>query len=167
MKEQARSNIFARGLSRRRFIVGAALTAAVGVVAVACSAGGTTVTTTGGAAAQTGGALAQPVANGAASQATTVTMNDALKFDPAVITVPKGTTVEFKNASSSVHTVTCDPSKAAVAADAVLPSGAQPFDSGVLNPGQSFKYTFDVAGDYTYFCIPHETVGMIGKVKVT
>ncbi|TMQ32320.1 MAG: hypothetical protein E6K70_19165 [Planctomycetota bacterium] len=65
------------------------------------------------------------------------------------------------------HTVTDDPSKAAKPSDAALPSGTQAWDSGQLNGGQSFSHTFDTPGDYTYFCIPHESLGMVGRVTVT
>ena len=38
------------------------------------------------------------------------------------------------------------------------------FDSGILNPGQSYSFTFDHAGTYDYFCVPHPF--MRGKVIV-
>ena len=37
----------------------------------------------------------------------------------------------------------------------------------VADPGKSFKVTFTVPGEYAYFCIPHETVGMVAKLTVT
>jgi plastocyanin len=94
-------------------------------------------------------------------------MTDALKFDPATLTVAKGTTVTWRNASQTAHTVTDDASKASNSADAALPSGAQAWDSGNLNPGQTFTHTFDVPGTYKYFCIPHETAGMTATIVVT
>lgn len=33
-------------------------------------------------------------------------------------------------------------------------------------PGRSFEYTFDEAGVYDYFCIPHEHRAMVGSVLV-
>jgi plastocyanin len=50
--------------------------------------------------------------------------------------------------------------------DAVLPDGAQPWDSGIITGGQTYSHTFDVAGQYSYFCIPHEALGMVGKITV-
>ena len=41
------------------------------------------------------------------------------------------------------------------------------WDSGQLNGGQSFSHTFDAPGDYTYFCMPHESLGMVGHITVT
>jgi plastocyanin len=106
-------------------------------------------------------------AAGGAPAAVTVQMNDQNRYVPASITVAKGTTVTWQNVGSVAHTVTDDPSKAVNPADAVLPSGAQPFDSGLINGGQSWSYTFTVPGAYTYFCIPHELLGMVGKITVT
>lgn len=97
----------------------------------------------------------------------TVQLTDALKFEPASLTVPRGTTVTWRNGSQLVHTVTDDPSKAANADDAQLPSGAQAWDSGDLNAGREFTHTFDVPGTYKYFCQPHETAGMLGTIIVT
>lgn len=50
--------------------------------------------------------------------------------------------------------------------NAALPNGAQPWDSGMINPGQTYRRTFTVAGQYSYFCIPHESMGMVGKIVV-
>jgi plastocyanin len=107
---------------------------------------------------------ASPVAG---TTANTVQLTDALRFDPATLTVPRGTTVTWRNTSQVPHTVTDDPSKAASASDAQLPSGAQPWDSGNLNPGQTFTHTFDTPGTYKYFCQPHEAGGMVGTITVT
>ncbi len=100
-------------------------------------------------------------------QSYTVNMTDSLKFDPATITVPKGATITWKNTGSLVHTSTDDPSKATNKANAALPSGAKPWDSGDVNPGASWSHTFDTPGQYTYFCVPHEASGMIGHITVS
>jgi plastocyanin len=102
-----------------------------------------------------------------AAAAQTVTMTDSLKFQPSQIEVPVGTTVTWNNTSSVVHTVTADPSKANDPAHVKLPEGAETFDSGMIQPGGSFSHTFETPGEYRYFCIPHEGVGMIGTVTVT
>jgi plastocyanin len=94
-------------------------------------------------------------------------MTDSLKFEPASMTVPRGATVTWRNTGQVAHTVTDDPSKAVTAADAQLPPGAQAWDSGNLNPGQTFSRTFDVPGTYKYFCQPHEAAGMLGTITVT
>lgn len=99
--------------------------------------------------------------------ATVIEMTDQLVFSPAEITIPVGTTVRWHNVGSIVHTATDDPAKAADAANAVLPAGAQPWDSGDIAAGGTWEYTFTVAGDYVYNCTPHETAGMVGRIKVT
>jgi plastocyanin len=152
-------------LSRRTIIVGI-LAATAGSALAACASNGaaapsTPRTSTQATSNSTGGSA------GASGASVVVTMNDQYRYVPDTITIAKGTTVEWKNTSASPHTVTDDPSKAQNSADAVLPSGAEPWDSGLIDPGKSFTRTFTVSGDYTYFCIPHESMGMVGKIKVT
>jgi plastocyanin len=48
----------------------------------------------------------------------------------------------------------------------VLPKAASAFDSGNLDPKETFEHTFDVPGTYRYFCIPHEGTKMYGTVIV-
>jgi len=98
--------------------------------------------------------------------AAVVKMTGWMKFDPAKVTVNVGDTVEWKNTSIVVHTVTCDTKKAADPKHVALPEGAEPFDSGNVSAGKTFTHTFTVAGTYKYFCIPHEKMGMVGEVEV-
>ncbi|HEX5504148.1 MAG TPA: plastocyanin/azurin family copper-binding protein [Thermomicrobiales bacterium] len=104
---------------------------------------------------------------GGNAKATTIQMSTGSMYSPAKVTVAKGTAVTWVNADTTTHTATDDPSKASKKEDAALPSGAQPWDSGNLDPGGRWSHTFDVAGDYTYFCIPHESEGMVGHITVT
>jgi plastocyanin len=71
-------------------------------------------------------------------------------FSPNPVEVKVGETVTWINDDSGRHTVT---SKDGV------------FDSGIMGKGQSFRFTFDKAGQYPYFCSPHP--GMVGTVVVT
>jgi len=87
-------------------------------------------------------------------------------FQPAKLSIKVGETVEWKNVGNSVHHASSDPSTAVNPAEASSPPGAKPFDSGFLQPGQSFTYTFTVPGTYKYICAPHETSGMLGEVVV-
>jgi plastocyanin len=73
-------------------------------------------------------------------------------FNPAVTEVAVGTTVTWTNNDSAPHTVTQQPSG----------SG---FQSGTLEPGSSFSFTFDAAGTYDYYCEFH--AGMTGQVIVS
>ena len=168
-----------------RWLAAAASLALLGLSACSGSQTGTTSAppTPGAASSQaTAPAVANPVtvaspsaaaaapaaASPAASQAgTTVTMDDSFAYKPASITVARGTAVTWKSTGGTVHTVTDDPSKAANKSDAVLPSGAPSWDSGDIPGGGSYTVTFNTAGNYCYFCVPQETLGMVGKVTVT
>lgn len=81
---------------------------------------------------------------------------NGLNYQPATIVVVIGVnnTVLWINDDSVAHTVTAR----------AVPSGAQMFNSGNLNPGQTFQYTFTVPGNYTYYCIYHPW--MVAKVIV-
>ncbi len=98
--------------------------------------------------------------------AVTVEMNDEFVFDPEKVTVNAGETVTWRGVGNYPHTVTADPDKANDADHVRLPEGATAFDSGRIQPGETFSYIFDVPGMYRYFCIPHESAGMIGEVEV-
>ncbi len=87
-------------------------------------------------------------------------------FEPATIHVKAGQTVAFRNNAVITHTVTDDPSKAMDQKDAALPNGVPAFDSGDIAPGTVFTRTFTVPGTYTYFCMHHESDGMVGTVIV-
>jgi plastocyanin len=70
-------------------------------------------------------------------------------FSPNPVEVKVGETVTWINDDSGRHTVT---------------SKDGFFDSGMMGKGQSFSYTFDKAGEYTYHCEPHPN--MVGTVVV-
>lgn len=91
---------------------------------------------------------------------------DGLKYVPARLTVKAGDTVSWRNTDGMAHTVTGDPAKARDERSARLPEGAEPWDSGDIEAGQSWSRQFDVPGEYTYFCIPHELAGMVATVTV-
>ena len=87
-------------------------------------------------------------------------------FSPEVIRIRTGQTVQWRNTSLVGHTVTADKSLAANPANVILPTGAQSFNSGDIDPGAVWSYTFTVPGTYRYVCLPHEKQGMIGTVVV-
>lgn len=159
MRQQAQ--LMTQPLGRRQLLrlAGLGALSAAGVALLsACGSSG-------GGSGKAGGANPTSATGGGA--AATVTMTDQLKFEPADLTIAKGTTVTWKNSGQLPHTATDDPGKAIDKAHAALPSGAQPWDSGNVNVGQSWSHTFDVPGKYAYFCIPHEAAGMIGTITVT
>lgn len=109
----------------------------------------------------------------AAPQGNLVEMTDGLKFEPAEFTVNVGDTVTWETTGSVAHSVT--------AYEEQLPEGAVYFASGgfdsesaardaypnegAVGPDETYEHTFETAGEYPYFCIPHET-GMQGTIVV-
>lgn len=98
-------------------------------------------------------------------------MTRLLTFDPPQLTIRVGETVTWTNDSTIPHTSTDDPVLNPVGTShpeyALLPDGAEPWNSGLLQPGEDFSHTFPVPGEYQYFCIPHVLGGMRGSVLVT
>lgn len=72
-------------------------------------------------------------------------------FDEEELTVPVGTTVVWEQDGSFAHTVTADDGS---------------FDSGTLNSGQRFSFTFDEPGTYPYYCEFHGGEGGSGMSGV-
>jgi plastocyanin len=102
-----------------------------------------------------------------------VAMQSGQRFEPEELTVDAGVTVTFVNESDEAHTVT--------AYEEDLPADASYFSSGgfesedearddvaggLLSQGEEFEVSFDVPGTYRYFCIPHESSGMTGRIVV-
>ena len=77
-----------------------------------------------------------------------VTIAD-LAFSPATLTITAGDTVTWTNQDQMIHTVTST-------------TGA--FDSGDLDPGDAFSFTFTTPGTYDYLCTPHPF--MTGQIVV-
>ena len=95
-----------------------------------------------------------------------IELNHKLRFVPSEIRIEVGDTVEWRNAQSIPHTVTADPKRTRNSRNIELPGGAEPFDSGWVRGGQSFRYTFREPGVYRSNCLPHEGAGMLGTVIV-
>jgi plastocyanin len=87
-------------------------------------------------------------------------------FDPTVVHIKAGESVEFRNTALITHSVTDDPKLAMDAKDASEPAGAAPFNSGDIAPGQVYTQTFTQPGTYTYFCTHHEDDGMVARIIV-
>lgn len=94
------------------------------------------------------------VAAAASDQPVVAMQNNA--FDPVGLHVEPGTTVRFELEEGS-HSATAYADR--------IPADAEPFDSGVIDAG-SFEHTFEVPGTYDYYCIPHESMGMVGRIVV-
>lgn len=72
-------------------------------------------------------------------------------FSPATLTVQVGDTVTWKNNDASIpHTSQSDGN----------------WNSGNMAPGATFSFTFNTPGTYTYYCLYHRGMGMIGTIIV-
>jgi plastocyanin/uncharacterized membrane protein len=96
--------------------------------------------------------LSRPVA----AQETPVVRMGNNYFDPIGLYVEPGTTVRFEIAAGA-HSATAYENR--------IPSDATTFDSGVISSG-GFEYSFEESGTYDYYCIPHKSVGMVGRIIV-
>jgi plastocyanin len=77
----------------------------------------------------------------AGAQGETMTVSiKGFAFNPPNATVAPGTTVTWVNDDQAPHTATAN-------------NGA--FDSGTLQPGQSYSFVFDKPGTYAYHCAIH------------
>jgi nitrite reductase (NO-forming) len=108
---------------------------------------------------------AQQVTSVSAKATNQVHMTD-MAFVPPTVEVSVGQQVVWHNTSSAVHNVVDDASKALDKSDVALPILVKPFDSGYLQPGQSFARVFTQPGIYRYVCTLHEGNGMKGVVVV-
>jgi plastocyanin len=86
---------------------------------------------------------------GAQGKTMTVSIKN-FAFDPPNTTVSAGTTVTWVNDDQVPHTATAN-------------DGA--FDSGTLQPGQSYSFAFDKPGTYAYHCNIHPD--MTGTITVS
>jgi plastocyanin len=75
-------------------------------------------------------------------------------YVPSLILTKKGNSVTWVNEDSAFHSVT----------SGFYGSPTELFDSGHLDPFESFVFTFDEVGDYDYFCTLHPW--MKGQVTV-
>jgi len=114
------------------------------------------------------GAIALPLAacGGDDNQSYTVRMGDSLIFEPNVLRIKTGKTVEWRNEGNVPHSVTTSAAVVADPTQVLVPDGAEPWDSGLIQAGESWKLTFDVIGEYRYVCTPHEAAGMTGTLIV-
>jgi len=68
-------------------------------------------------------------------------------FNPSTITVDAGTTITWTNKDNMTHTVT--------SGTPGNPNGI--FNSGNMGNNATFSFTFNTAGTYSYYCIPHSS----------
>lgn len=130
-----------------------------------------------GAAVSVSGCLGGAIGSGGLSDADFDIGMSANAFLPEEYEVSVGGTVVWGNNGSRGHTVT--------AYEGMIPEDAAYFasggfddtetarkawhsdGSGNISPGETYEHVFEVPGRHNYFCIPHESGGMIGSIVVT
>ena len=66
------------------------------------------------------------------------------------IEITVGTTIEWTNQDPLAHTVTANDGS---------------FDSGLIQPGDKWSYTFTAPGTFDYFCTPHPFMKAVVVVR--
>jgi plastocyanin len=85
------------------------------------------------------------------------------RFDPILTVLNSGDVVVF-SVLEGTHTVTAyhpdnrRPDR--------IPKGVSPFDSGMLQKGDTWTLQLRKKGVYDYFCLPHERMGHVGRIIV-
>jgi plastocyanin len=85
----------------------------------------------------------------------------SLQYDPEDLTITPGTTVHWTWDSDN-HNV--------VASEKPEDSGFEGTEGGddqTHNAGHEYEHTFEVEGDYEYYCTPHRQAGMVGSITVS
>jgi plastocyanin len=111
----------------------------------------TNATATGASGANTGTSVS--IVSGSSSLTDTA-------YQPNPIQVSVGNTVTWTNNDSQPHTVTSGSN-----GQPDNKFNSSPNFSPLLNPGQTFSFTFTQAGNYPYFCMLHPN--MVGTVSVS
>jgi len=132
-----------------------------------------------GSAAAVGTALAGCLGSGGLSSQDYDIGMSSNAFKPVEYTATVGETVVWGNPNSRAHSVTAYENDIPAEAEYFASGG---FDSeqaarkswreergragGKIFTGESYEHTFELPGEYRYFCIPHEYGGMKGTVYV-
>ncbi|WP_227130896.1 plastocyanin/azurin family copper-binding protein [Halorubellus salinus] len=94
------------------------------------------------------------------TETVTVGPDGRLRFDPDRLTVPAGSTVEFRWDSGG-HNV-----RVASQPDAGDWTGTSGGGGTTYGAGHVHSHTFSAAGTYEYYCAPHRGAGMRGRIVV-
>ncbi len=105
-------------------------------------------------------------AGGDENQVAMITEGDQYIFDPIGLFVEPGATVTWINESGS-HSSTAYTEDNPQSEVRRIPEGAEGWNSEILaESGAEFTHTFETEGTYDYYCIPHKTLGMVGRIVV-
>ena len=76
-------------------------------------------------------------------------------FIPSKVSINAGDTISWTNDDTAVHTTT---------GGSISTGTTGTFDSGLIQSGVMYEYTFDSAGTFDYFCVVHPW--MSGSISV-
>lgn len=82
-----------------------------------------------------------------------VHLTSNLSFSPSQLTITRGTTVRWVNDAAMYHTITPD-------------GHSQWVEATLSSPSAIFEHTFNTAGTYNYYCDPHRSNNMTGRIVV-
>lgn len=95
-----------------------------------------------------------------------VTEGDQNYFDPIGLYVDPGGSVTWENQAGS-HSSTAYVEGNPQAEVRRIPEDAEGWNSDTLSEkGATFSYTFEVKGTYDYYCVPHKSLEMVGRIVV-
>ena len=77
-----------------------------------------------------------------------------LVFEPSDITINAGDTIHFVNGMLPPHNIIVE-GRADLSRESLM-----------FSPGESQDIQFNEAGDYEFFCGPHQGAGMVGTIHV-
>ena len=84
----------------------------------------------------------------------TMGSNGNLIFDPSDVTIDAGETIHFVNGMLPPHNIIVE-GRADLSRESLM-----------FSPGESQDILFADAGDYDFFCGPHQGAGMTGNIHV-
>ncbi len=91
---------------------------------------------------------------GQAANTASVTIR-GVNYHPYSITVKAGTTVTWTNRDPEPNTVTSNNANIPATTVTASPTAAGAFNSGPIEPGGSWSFTFSTPGTYQYHCLIH------------
>ncbi|PSP90047.1 halocyanin [Halobacteriales archaeon QS_4_69_34] len=95
--------------------------------------------------------------------------SDGIYFDPIGLFVEPGETVSFEIVGGSHSATAYHPENPVYAGEIArrIPEGAPPWNTGSLGETGAFRnVAFQTVGTHDYYCIPHKTIPMIGRIVV-
>lgn len=93
--------------------------------------------------------------NSSVAAATANVVIENMAYNPTNIVVKKGGTVTWTNQDNMGHNVVSDNSS---------PAGGPPKTNDLISNGETYSFTFNTVGTFTYHCTPHPF--MQGTVEV-